>query len=100
MHIFARATNNARAPISADDEPAGAIFAGTPSQVAIYLAAHMPKQPDTIALLTAELAHLAQPRAAQRFTQLCAQPAPPRDDSPLMQDGRRAAGLAPQRRHA
>ncbi len=59
MHIFARATNNARAPTSADDEPAGAIFAGTPSQVAIYLAAHMPKQPDTIALLTAELAHLA-----------------------------------------
>ena len=59
MHIFARATNNARAPVSAHDEPADAIFAGTPSQVAFYLAAHMPKQPDTIALLTAELAHLA-----------------------------------------
>jgi hypothetical protein len=59
MDIFARAHVGSRAPLWAHDEPAGAIFAGTPSQVATYLAARMSSQPDTVALLTAELTHLA-----------------------------------------
>jgi hypothetical protein len=35
------------------------LFTGTPSHVAKYLAAHMPKQPNRVALLTAGLTHLA-----------------------------------------
>jgi hypothetical protein len=59
MEVFARADVGARPPRWADDEPAAAIFTGTPSHVAKYLAARMPKQPDRVALLTAELRHLA-----------------------------------------
>jgi hypothetical protein len=59
MHIFARTDIGSRPPRWAHDEPAAAIFAGTPSQVATYLAARMPKHPDTLGLLIAELTHLA-----------------------------------------
>jgi hypothetical protein len=59
MDVFARRDIGSRPPQWARDEPAPAIFAGTPSQVATYLAARMPKHPDTVALLTAELTHLA-----------------------------------------
>jgi hypothetical protein len=60
MDVFARADAGSRPPLRAHDEPVAAIFAGTPSQVANYLAARMPAQPDTAALLTAELTHLAR----------------------------------------
>jgi hypothetical protein len=59
MDIFARTDIGSRPPLRARDEPAPAIFAGTPTQVANYLAARMPTHPDTVALLTAELTHLA-----------------------------------------
>jgi hypothetical protein len=59
MDIFGRAHVGSRASLWAHDEPAGGMFAGTPSQVATYIAARMPSQPDTVALLTAELTHLA-----------------------------------------
>jgi hypothetical protein len=39
--------------------PAVAIFTGTPAQVAGYLATRFAAQPDTVVLVTAELAHLA-----------------------------------------
>jgi hypothetical protein len=48
-----------RAPRLAGEEPRPAIFAGTPPQVAGYLAAQMVGQPETLAPLTAELTHLA-----------------------------------------
>jgi hypothetical protein len=59
MDIFARASIGSRPPLWGRDELGAAIFAGTPSQVATYLAARMRKHPDTVALLTAELTHLA-----------------------------------------
>jgi hypothetical protein len=59
MEVFARADIGSRPPRWTHDEPAAAIFTGTPSHVANYLAAHMPKQPNRVALLTAELTHLA-----------------------------------------
>jgi hypothetical protein len=60
MEVFARADLGARPPRWAHDEPDAAIFAGTPWHVASYLAARMPKQPDRVTLLTAELKHLAR----------------------------------------
>jgi hypothetical protein len=59
MDIFARTDIGSRPPLWGCDEPAPAIFAGTPSQVANYLATRMPTHPDTVALVTAELTHLA-----------------------------------------
>jgi hypothetical protein len=59
MNVFARPDVGSRAPRRARDEPAAAIFTGTPAQVAEYLTARFPAQPGTAALITAELAHLA-----------------------------------------
>jgi hypothetical protein len=60
MEVFARADRGSRPPLWPRDEPFAAIFAGTPSQVAGYLAARLPDQPDTLALLTGELTHLSR----------------------------------------
>jgi hypothetical protein len=59
MDVFPRAHIGSRAPRLARDEPLAAIFAGTPPQVAGYLAERMVTQPETLAPLTAELTHLA-----------------------------------------
>ena len=59
MNVFARPDVGSRPPRRARDEPAAAIFTGTPAQVAGYLASRFPAQPDTVALFTAELSHLA-----------------------------------------
>jgi hypothetical protein len=59
MDIFARANVGSRAPRLAEDEPLGPLFAGTPPQVAGYLAGQMSTPPETLAPLTAELTHLA-----------------------------------------
>jgi tRNA (Thr-GGU) A37 N-methylase len=59
MEVFARADAGSRPPRLAMDEGRAAIFAGTPGEVAGYLASRMPERPDTVALLTAELTHLA-----------------------------------------
>ena len=56
--LFSR-TVGSRAPRLAGDEPVAAVFAGTPPQVAGYLAERMVRRPETLAPLTAELAHLA-----------------------------------------
>ena len=60
MDIFSRAHVGSRAPRLARDEPLAAIFAGTPAQVAGYLAGRMVARPETLAPLTAELTHLAK----------------------------------------
>jgi len=59
MDVFRRTHVGSRAPKLASDEPLAAIFAGTPPQVAGYLAARMTTQPRTLVPLTAELTHLA-----------------------------------------
>jgi hypothetical protein len=59
MDVFARAHVGAHAPRLARDEPLAAIFAGTPPQVAGYLAGRLGAQPQTLAALAAELTHLA-----------------------------------------
>jgi hypothetical protein len=59
MDVFSREHVGSRAPRLAGDEPLAAIFAGTPPQVAGYLAGQMVARPETLAPLTAELTHLA-----------------------------------------
>jgi hypothetical protein len=59
MNVFARPDAGSRPPRRARDEPAAAIFTGTPAEVASYLVARFPAHQDTAALITAELAHLA-----------------------------------------
>jgi hypothetical protein len=59
VDVFARADIGSQPPLRGEDEPAAPIFVGTPAQVANYLVAHMAPRPDTVALLTAELTHLA-----------------------------------------
>jgi hypothetical protein len=59
MNVFARPDAGSRPPRRARDEPAAAIFTGTPAQVAEYLVARFPAQPDTAALIATELVHLA-----------------------------------------
>jgi hypothetical protein len=59
MDVFARAHVGSRAPRLAKDEPLAPLFAGTPPQVAGYLADRMITPPETLAPLTAELTHLA-----------------------------------------
>lgn len=60
MDVFSRTHVGSRAPKRASDEPLAAIFAGTPPQVAGYLAERMTTQPETLLPLTAELTHLAK----------------------------------------
>ena len=59
MDVFARTHVGSRAPKLASDEPLAAVFAGTPMQVAGYLAQRMTTQPETLGPLTAELTHLS-----------------------------------------
>jgi hypothetical protein len=59
MDVFPRPHVGSRAPRLACDEPLAAIFAGTPPQVAGYLAQRMVTAPETLVALTAELTHLA-----------------------------------------
>jgi hypothetical protein len=69
MDVFARADIGSRPPARACDEPTPAIFAGTPAEVARFLAPRMPEQPDAVSLLTAELTHMAG--AARPTDSLC-----------------------------
>jgi hypothetical protein len=59
MDVFSRAHVGSTAPRLAGDEPLAAIFAGTPDQVAGYLAERMLTQPETFDALAAELKHLS-----------------------------------------
>jgi len=60
MKVFARADTLSPAPARPADEPAPAIFTGTPAEVADFLAARMPEQPAASALLAVELTHMAR----------------------------------------
>jgi hypothetical protein len=59
MDVYARADAGSRPPQLPSDETAAPLFTGAPPQVAGYLASRMRSHPDTVALLTAELSHLA-----------------------------------------
>jgi hypothetical protein len=59
MDVFARADAASKPPRMARDERSPPLFSGAPAQVAGYLARRMRPHPDTHALLTAELSHLA-----------------------------------------
>src|SRR3954462_14158835 len=60
MNVFARPDIGSRPPVRPHDEPDAAIFAGTPVEVADFLAARMPEQPTAAALLAVELTHMAR----------------------------------------
>lgn len=59
MDVYERADTGSRPPLLLSDETTAPLFTGPPPQVAGYLASRMRPHPDTVALLTAELSHLA-----------------------------------------
>jgi hypothetical protein len=60
MEVFPRLDLYSQAPPTARQEPTGPVFSGTPNQVAEFLGPRMEKRTHTIALVTAELTHLAR----------------------------------------
>jgi hypothetical protein len=58
MNVFARPDLHSQAPPTARQEPDGPVFVGSPAQVAAYLGPRMEQRTHTLALVTAELAHL------------------------------------------
>jgi hypothetical protein len=60
MNVFLRPDAYSHAPRTARDEPEGPVFSGTPVQVAEYLGPRMEQRTHTLALVAAELAHLAR----------------------------------------
>ena len=60
MEVFLRPDLYSQAPPTARQEPDEPIFRGTPAQVAAYLGQRMAQRSHTLALVTAELAHLAK----------------------------------------
>jgi hypothetical protein len=59
MDVYERADAGSRPPLLSGYETSAPLFTGPPRQVAGYLASRMRPHPDTVALLTAELSHLA-----------------------------------------
>jgi hypothetical protein len=60
MDIFIRPDLYSQAPPTARDEPRAPVFSGTPVQVAKYLGPRMERRTHTLALVAAELQHLAR----------------------------------------
>jgi hypothetical protein len=60
MDVFTRPDLYSQAPPTARQEPDGPVFSGSPNQVAAFLGPRMAKRTHTLALVTAELAHLAR----------------------------------------
>jgi hypothetical protein len=60
MDVFLRPDPFSKAPETARQEPEGPVFSGTPVQVAEYLGPRMEQRTHTLALVTAELKHLAR----------------------------------------
>ena len=60
MEVFTRPDLYSQAPPTARQEPARPVFSGTASQVAAFLGPRMAQRTHTLALVTAELAHLAR----------------------------------------
>jgi hypothetical protein len=59
MDVFLRPDLFSKAPDTARQEPDAPVFSGTPMQVAEYLGPRMEQRTHTLALVTAELKHLA-----------------------------------------
>jgi hypothetical protein len=60
MHVFTRPDLYSQAPPTARQEPHSPLFIGSPAQVAEFLGPRMEQRTHTIALVTAELRHLAR----------------------------------------
>jgi hypothetical protein len=60
MEVFLRPDLYSLAPSTAREEPAAPVFSGSPRQVADFLGRRMEQRTHTLALVTAELAHLAR----------------------------------------
>jgi hypothetical protein len=60
MDVFLRPDLYSQAPPTARQEPGAPVFSGTPVQVAEYLGPRMEKRTHTLALVRAELMHLAR----------------------------------------
>jgi hypothetical protein len=58
MDVFTRPDIYSHAPPTARQEPSPPIFSGTPAEVAEFLGPRMEQRSHTLALVTAELAHL------------------------------------------
>jgi hypothetical protein len=58
MEIFARPDLYSKAPPTARQEPAAPVFSGSSTQVADFLGSRMEQRTHTLALVSAELAHL------------------------------------------
>jgi len=59
MNVFTRPDLHSQAPPTARQEPDGPVFSGSPAQVASFLGQRMAQRTHTLALVTAELSHLA-----------------------------------------
>jgi hypothetical protein len=60
MDVFARPDMYSHAPATSREEPAAPVFSGTPAEVAEFLGPRMAKRTHTLALVRAELMHLAR----------------------------------------
>jgi hypothetical protein len=60
MDVFTRADLYSQAPSTARQERDSPVFTGTPTQVAAFLGPRMAQRTHTLALVSAELAHLAR----------------------------------------
>ena len=60
MDVFLRPDLYSQAPATAREEPHAPVFTGSPGQVAEYLGPRMEQRTHTLALVTAELNHLAR----------------------------------------
>jgi hypothetical protein len=60
MDVFVRPDLYSQAPATAREEPKAPVFSGSPHQVADYLGPRMEQRTHTLALVTAELTHLAR----------------------------------------
>jgi hypothetical protein len=60
MDVYLRPDLYSQAPPSARQEPEAPVFTGSPAQVAAYLGSRMEQRTHTLALVKAELSHLAR----------------------------------------
>jgi hypothetical protein len=60
MDVFPRPDLYSQAPPTARQEPTGPVFSGSPTQVAAFLGPRMEQRTHTLALVSAELTHLAR----------------------------------------
>jgi hypothetical protein len=60
MEVFVRPDLYSQAPPTARQEPKDPVFVGDPAEVAAYLGPRMEQRTHTLALVKAELSHLAR----------------------------------------